>query len=123
MAASLPVVAIVDDDEAIRRSLSRLLKSFSYDPRAFASGGDFIANLGSANPQCVLLDQHMPGMTGLAVLRRLKEGGSKVPVVVITGHDELGLAQKCLDAGASDYLVKPVEALTLIAAIRQATIK
>jgi FixJ family two-component response regulator len=120
MHSSPIVVAIVDDDEAVRRALRRLVLSLSYHPIGFASGEGFLASLFDATPNCVLMDQHMPNLNGLDVLRRMRRDGRRVPVIIVTGFDQPGLRQKCLDAGASDYLVKPLEASALSSAIRLA---
>jgi FixJ family two-component response regulator len=120
MEASPTVVAIVDDDEAVRRALRRLVVSLSYHPIGFASGEEFLASLGEAAPSCVLMDQHMPSLNGLDVLRRMRTDGRRVPVIIVTGFDQPGLRQKCLDAGASDYLVKPLEASAVSIAIQAA---
>ena len=120
MEASSIVVAIVDDDAAVRRALRRLMISLSYRPIGFASGEDFLASLCQATPNCVLMDQHMPSLNGLEVLRRMQSEGWRVPVIIVTGFDQPGLRQKCLDAGASDYLVKPLEATAVSTAIQVA---
>jgi FixJ family two-component response regulator len=120
MEASSIVVAIVDDDAAVRRALRRLIISLSYHPIGFASGEDFLASLCEATPNCVLMDQHMPSLNGLDVLRRMQSGGWRVPVIIVTGFDQPGLRQECLDAGASDYLVKPLEASAVATAIQAA---
>jgi FixJ family two-component response regulator len=120
MQASSTVVAIVDDDEGVRRALRRLVMSLSYHPMGFASGEDFLASLLEATPSCVLMDQHMPNLNGLDVLRRMRREGRRVPVIIVTGFDQPGLRQECLAAGASGYLVKPLEASTVSAAIRLA---
>jgi FixJ family two-component response regulator len=117
MQASPIVVAVVDDDEAVRRALRRLIISLSFHPIGFASGEEFLASLGAAAPSCVLMDQHMPSLNGLDVLRRMRSEGRRVPVIIVTGFDQPGLRQKCLDAGASDYLVKPLEASAVSTAI------
>lgn len=114
------VVAIVDDDDAVRRALRRLVVSLSYHPIGFASGEEFLADLHEVAPACVLMDQHMPGLNGLDVLRRMRSEGRRVPVIIVTGFDQPGLRQKCLDAGASDYLVKPLEASAVATAIQAA---
>jgi FixJ family two-component response regulator len=120
MEASSIVVAIVDDDAAVRRALRRLIISLSYRPIGFASGEDFLASLRDATPNCVLMDQHMPSLNGLDVLRRMRTEEQRVPVIIVTGFDQPGLRQKCLEAGASDYLVKPLEAATVSTAIQVA---
>jgi FixJ family two-component response regulator len=100
--------------------LRRLVMSLSYRPMGFASGEDFLASLLEAKPSCVLMDQHMPNLNGVDVLRRMRREGRRVPVIIITGFDEPGLRQECLDAGASGYLVKPLAASTVSAAIELA---
>jgi FixJ family two-component response regulator len=120
MPTSLNVVAIVDDDGGVRRALRRLVLSLSYRPTEFASGEDFLASLIEATPSCVLMDQHMPNLNGLDVLRRMRIEGRRVPVIIITGFDQPGLRRECFDAGASDYLVKPLEASAVSAALQLA---
>jgi FixJ family two-component response regulator len=120
MEASPIVVAIVDDDDVVRRALRRLVVSLSYHPIGFASGEEFLASLSEAAPSCVLMDQHMPSLNGLDVLRRMRTDGRRVPIIIVTGFDQPGLRQKCLDAGASDYLVKPLEASAVSTAIQAA---
>jgi FixJ family two-component response regulator len=120
MEPSPVVVAIVDDDGAVRRALRRLLLSFSYSPIEFSSGEEFLASLHEIAPGCVLMDQHMPSLNGLDVLHRMRGEGWRVPVIIVTGADRPGLRQQCLDAGASDYLVKPLHASEVSAAIREA---
>jgi len=120
MEASLTVVAIVDDDEIVRRALRRLVQSLSYHPIAFASGEEFLASLRETTPNCVLMDQHMPSLNGLDVMLRMRNEGRYVPVIIVTGFDQPGLRQKCLDAGASDYIVKPLAASAVSAAIQAA---
>jgi FixJ family two-component response regulator len=120
MEASPILVAIVDDDAAVRRALRRLVVSLSYHPIGFASGEEFLASLSGVTPACVLMDQHMPSLNGSDVLLRMRSEGRRVPVIIVTGFDQPGLRLKCLDAGASDYLVKPLEASTVSTAIQAA---
>lgn len=114
------VVAIVDDDEPVRRALRRLVLSLSYQPVDFASGEDFLMSLDGAKPDCALLDLHMPGMKGLEVLLHMRAKGLGVPVIIITGFDEPGMRKKCMAAGAAAYLIKPLERSQFSAAIEKA---
>lgn len=114
------IVAIVDDDEPVRRALHRLLLSFSYRPILFASGEEFFAGLRHASPSCAVVDQHMPGLKGLEVLLRIRAEGPKIPVIIVTGFDQSGLRSKCIAAGASGYFVKPVEPSEIVSAIEAA---
>ena len=114
------VIAIVEDDEFVRRALCRLVRALSYRPMAFSSGDEFLAGIGAAMPDCVLMDQHMPSLNGLDVMGRIRADGLCVPVILITGFDQPSLRRQCLDAGASAFLVKPFEAALVSAAIRTA---
>jgi FixJ family two-component response regulator len=114
-------VAVVDDDESVRKALQRLLRASDLDADTFASAEDFLASLPHAPlPDCLVLDLQMPGTSGLDLQRQLVRTGPQVPTVVITGHDEPGMEARSLAAGASAYLRKPLEAGTLLAAIEAA---
>src|SRR4051794_36419561 len=101
------VVAIVDDDERVRRALLRLVLSLSYQPIGFASGEDFLESLQQSKPCCAFLDQHMPGMKGLEVLQQMRAKGLGVPVIIVTAFDEPGMRDRCIAAGAAAYMIKP----------------
>lgn len=115
-----PVVAIVDDDASIRRALGRLLRALNFQSREYGSGDDFLANLDHDRPACILLDLHMPQHDGLQVLLRMKSTGEGLPVVIITGFDQPGMREKCLQAGAAGYLLKPLDGHSVDVAIHQA---
>ena len=120
MTADKMRVAVVDDDDSVRSALQRILKVQNISAEGFASGEQFLASLPQATPDCVILDLHMPGLSGLEVQQRISDAGHRLPVVVVTGHHENGLRQRCISAGASVYLRKPVDALVLRQAIDQA---
>jgi FixJ family two-component response regulator len=113
-----PLIAIVDDEEPIRKALARLLRSFGMDAESFASGNDFLESLTHHKPDCVLLDLHMPGMSGFEVQARLANSG--VPVIVITGHDSDETRAHALAARPAAYLRKPVNDQVLLDAIELA---
>jgi FixJ family two-component response regulator len=114
-------IAVVDDDESVRRALQRLLRTADLDAETFASAPDFLGSLRHGRPpDCLVLDLQMPGTSGLDLQRQLVRAGPRLPIVVITGHDEPGMEARCLAAGASAYLRKPLEAGTLLAAIEAA---
>jgi FixJ family two-component response regulator len=114
-------VAVVDDDESVRKALQRLLRASDMDADAFGSAEDFLASLPQAPPpDCLVLDLQMPGTSGLDLQRQIVRAGLGLPIVVITGHDEPGMQARCLAAGARAYLRKPLEAETLLAAIEAA---
>jgi len=121
MGRNVPVVAIVDDEDAVRRALERLLRSAGLVPRAFASGGEFLQSLDEEWPDCVVLDLHMPHVTGFDVQDRLTRSGTRrIPIVVITGHDTAESRERVEALGAAAYLRKPVSAKLLLEAIQAA---
>ena len=116
----MPSVAIVDDEEGIRKALSRLLRASGLDAESYANGQEFLDAAAEHRPDCVVLDLHMPGMSGLQVLRKLKAAGQRLSIVVITAHDEPETRERCIDAGACAYLRKPLEDRLLLNAISAA---
>src|SRR5262245_9408746 len=120
MANGRPQIAIVDDDESVRRALARLLNASSFDARTFASGRAFLDSLSGGRPDCVVLDLHMPGLTGLEVLGALAQGGLTLPVVMITGHENADSRNRCLAAGVLAFLGKPLDERELLHAVTKA---
>jgi FixJ family two-component response regulator len=120
MAEPSPFVAIVDDEEPIRKALKRLMRAANIEAEAFASGADFLDSLAARRPDCVILDLHMPGMSGLHVLQRLQQSGIQLPAIVITAYDEPETRTDCLAAGAAAYLRKPLEDRLLLDAVASA---
>jgi FixJ family two-component response regulator len=121
MQGEKPTIAIVDDDASVRTALGRFLRSHAYRLELFGSGSEFLARYVETRSVCVVLDQHMPDLEGLDVLLSLRERGVHLPVIMITGFDQPGLRQRCLEAGALDYLVKPIVGRKFLDAVRAAT--
>ncbi|MYM91922.1 response regulator [Rugamonas sp. FT82W] len=117
MDTSLPWVAVVDDDEAIRRALLRLLRSAGVAARAYAGGADFLAALDGGHPCCVVLDVHMPGLSGLEVQARLATLAPEVGVIVITGHQTAAEQAQAQLHQPLAYLGKPVDDQAILDAI------
>jgi two-component system response regulator MprA len=113
-----PAVLLVDDDAPIRRMLERTLVAEGYDVAAVADGGAALAQVERSLPDLIVLDVAMPGMDGLAVMRRLRAKGLPVPILLLTARDALAERVAGLDAGADDYLVKPFEVEELTARVR-----
>ncbi len=114
-------VAILDDDQSVRTAITRLLKTAGMDAVCHASSRTLFNALEQEDPpDCLVLDLQMPGMGGMEVLQYLRHANVRVPIVIITAHDELGSPAACLAAGASAYLRKPLDADELIQAIGQA---
>ena len=115
------LIAIIDDDASVCRALQRLIRSFGMRTAAFASGELFLLSLASAERlDCALLDMQMPGMNGLEVQRRLALEGIALPLVFITAHEEDGIAERAIAAGAVGFLQKPFTDQSLIKLIRRA---
>jgi FixJ family two-component response regulator len=117
-----PLIAVVDDDPFVRKALERLLRSAGFSVEAFASGAEFLRSADDHKPDCVVLDLHMPDVSGFDVQCRLKQANAGVPVVVITGHDTPESRVRALDGGARAYLSKPVDDETLMKAINGAMV-
>ena len=117
-AAAQPVVHIVDDDEGLRESLAFLLRSANLEVRSFESAKAFLGELPHAMPGCVITDVRMPDMSGIELLRRLKELKIGVPVIVITGHGDIALAVEAMKIGAADFFEKPFDDDLLVASVR-----
>lgn len=120
---SAPLVIVVDDDEAIRRSLVFLLASVRLDCQTFATAEDFLAahpNGHAGRPGCIVLDVRMPGMSGLELQRVLAERGCALPILIVTGHGDVPMAVSALKAGALDFIQKPFNDQHLLDAIAAA---
>jgi DNA-binding NtrC family response regulator len=103
-----PEILIVDDDPDIRRVLKQFLESKGYDVSAVEKGVDALRLVRSDWPQMVLLDVNMPMMNGIKVLRAVRQINKHVPILMVTGQEDLDTARECLSLGAFDYMVKPV---------------
>jgi len=112
-------VHLVDDDEAIRRSASFMLKTSGYQVQAYASGVELLRQAKELAPGCILLDVRMPEMDGLQVQQELKERGVSFPVIVMTGHGDVTVAVQAMKSGAVDFIEKPFEKAALLSAIEE----
>ena len=117
---TLSCVALVDDEAPVRVALGRLLRLADYAVLAFASGDEFLDSLVSRVPDCVLLDVHMPGLTGLQVQARLQAVGLDVPVVFITASDDAEVERSAIDGGGRCVLRKPFSNDRLLEAVGEA---
>lgn len=113
-----PVIYVIDDDEAVRQSLEFLLKTAGMTVRGFDSAKSFLDVLPEIRSGCIVTDVRMPDITGIDLLRRIKELGVDIPVIVITGHGDISLAVEAMKIGAVDFLEKPFDDDTLIDAVR-----
>lgn len=115
-----PVIRIVDDDESMRTALGRLLAAAGYEVRLYASAGDFLLVEPDDAAGCLLLDMQMPGPSGLELQQALRRRGNRLPIVFLSAHGDVPSSVSAIKAGASDFLCKPVERQTLLAAIETA---
>jgi len=113
-----PVVHIIDDDEGLRESLAFLLRSAAFEVKSFESAKAFLDVLPHAAPGCIITDVRMPDISGIELLRRLKELKIGVPVIVITGHGDVALAVEAMKIGAADFFEKPFDDDLLVASVR-----
>lgn len=114
------MIAVIDDEGAVRTALRRLLESAGMKVETFCGGGDFLASLGTHRPDCAVLDLQMPDVSGSEVLAQLRKMRADVPVVVITGQDSPDAKTLAMSGGASAFLRKPVMDHILLAAIAAA---
>jgi len=118
--AHRPLIAVVDDDDSVRESLSGLFRSVGFAARGFASGADFLQSDDLPRTDCVVLDARMPGMTGLDVQSLLISSHPDLPVIFMTAHDDARTRSQALSGGAVDYLIKPFSEAALLDAVRAA---
>ena len=115
-----PLIAVVDDDASFLRSIGRLLRSVGYAVKTFGSAREFLASLPGCSPRCVVLDIHMPEMTGLELQDWLAAQGSCVPVILMTGYDTPQTRERARQAGGFGFLVKPFDKQALLNAVAAA---
>ena len=120
MSQAQPIVAIVDDDESVQRALARLLYTAGWQAVTFSSAEAFLQTGIQMALSCLVLDLWLPDMTGVELLEHLAALGSTLPVIVITGRDDLQIRVRALQAGAAAYLLKPLDGLELLQAIQKA---
>jgi FixJ family two-component response regulator len=113
-------IFLVDDDAAVLKALSRVLRGEGWGVEVFASAEAFLSRSKRPAVGCLVLDVSMPGLDGLELQRRLAETGDSFPIIFVTGHGDIPMSVKAIKAGASDFLTKPVRAQALVVAIRTA---
>ena len=114
------VIHLVDDDAAVRRSVGFMLKTSGHHVQSYESGVELLKDSARLHDGCILLDIRMPGMDGLEVQQALQEKGVTLPVIIMTGHGDVGLAVRAMKAGAVDFIEKPFQKDALLSAIEEA---
>jgi FixJ family two-component response regulator len=117
MAEAPPWIAIVDDDPAVLKALSRLLRSRTFRVRTYGSGQEFLAALPAGLPDCLIVDLQMPEMNGLELRQHLVSNGMEIPTILITAHADIALRDQ---AGLVASLRKPLQETALFEAIAEA---
>lgn len=115
-----PTVFLVDDDAAVLKSLSRLIRSAQLNVATFSSPREFLARHDPAAPGCLVLDMAMPGLNGLELQERLAAKGHALPVIFLTGHGDIPMSVQAMKRGAVDFFTKPVSEENLLKAVRAA---
>jgi CheY-like chemotaxis protein len=114
------LISVVDDDEAIRDSTRQLLRSAGYHVATFDSAESFLDSRSIEGSSCLILDIKMSGIDGLELQRRLKDSGRTAPIIFVTAHHQSSIRKRAIEAGAADFLDKPFESRTLLAAVDRA---
>lgn len=114
------VIHVIDDDEALRESVAFLLRTADFDVKSYPSARAFLDSLPNETLNCVITDVRMPDMSGIELLRRLKDLKIGAPVIIITGHGDVALAVEAMKIGAVDFFEKPFNDGLLLASVRAA---
>jgi two-component system response regulator DctR len=117
------LVRIVDDDEGLLSNMAFFLKMSGFDVQTFSSAQQFLESGRSSRPGCLILDQRMPGMTGMELQEELLRRGSKLPIIFLSAHGDIPMAMRAVKKGAVDFLVKPARPGELLEAVCRAAKK
>jgi FixJ family two-component response regulator len=115
-----PLISIVDDDQAVREALQRMLRSHGFTTEVFASAEQFLASGHPCDEACLILDVRMPGMTGFGLHRHLLSEGCRIPIILITGSPTSGERDRAMSMGVVSYLTKPLDERLLLKTLRKA---
>jgi FixJ family two-component response regulator len=111
------VIAVVDDEDSVRKAVVRVLRAAGFCARGFASGAEFLNSWHFDRPDCLVLDLQMPGLSGMEVQKSLNAAGAHFPIVIMTAHDAPSLREECIRQGAAAYLCKPLDIGALLQAV------
>ena len=105
--STIPVISIVDDDDAVREATRGFVRSLGYAAEAFSSGAEFLASPVLRDTSCLITDLHMPGLSGLDLQDRLIAEGYRFPIIFLTGYPDENVRTRAMKAGAIGFLIKP----------------
>lgn len=120
VAAINPLIAVVDDEAPVRTMLRRALSMADYEVATYSSGEEFLEDVHARRPACAILDLHLPGLSGLAVERKLRAAHLHIPFILITASDDAAIDESAVSAGAVEVLHKPFSTDDLLAALEVA---
>lgn len=112
-------IAIVEDDDGIRLAYADLMSSYGYEVRAFASAEEFIISSCQSEVECLILDQRLPGLSGLELQAQLKREKCTLPIIFVTSHDDEVTRARALENGAVHFLNKPIDADELVRCVAE----
>lgn len=120
MSDAKPTVFVVDDDVSVRQSLELLISSAGWVPQTFASAQEFLSRPRVFAPSCLVLDVNLPGLNGLDLQKRIADDRIDMPIIFISGYDDVPITVRAMKAGAVEFLTKPFGEDVMLAAIREA---
>jgi FixJ family two-component response regulator len=123
MPPTIPTVVVVDDDISIRESLELLIQNEGWQPALFESAQEFLAQLPTVVPSCLILDVNLPDLSGLDIQQRISDKKSSTPIIFITGYGDIPTSVRAMKAGAAEFLTKPLDDEIMIGAIREAVLR
>lgn len=115
-----PIIFVVDDDQQLREAVRLIFEAEGHDVRTFASAEDFLEDDGVKEEGCLLVDIHLPGMSGLDLLAALRPGGHTLPAIMITGSSDVSMVVVAMKSGALDFIEKPISRIDLLASVGRA---
>ena len=123
MSPDRPLVRVVDDDESVRRAVGELLRSVGFSVAAYRNAHDFLAEDKPETPGCLVLDVHLPGLTGLDLQKELVGTERALPIIFLTGMGDIPMTVSAMKGGAVEFLTKPFDTPSLLEAVRSAVQK
>ena len=114
------MISVVDDDQSVRKALGRLIRSAGYEATLYESAEAFLAASAATESECLILDVHLPGKSGLELQAELAESGKSHPIVFITAYDDERARSQAIDSGAVEFLRKPLDSERVLEAIQKA---